>query len=742
MRKINADKTGHTRRMILTAFLMISGILMSGRGPIWFSGSGPVKLNGSDDELTVLPDSPGGIPPGNQLEAWLKDQFYDHLENRHQAFEQLASRKDCELWQRQRRDFFVEQIGGFPERTPLNAHVVGQLEGKGYCIEKVMFESRPKHHVTASLYLPLTEPPYPAVLVPCGHSYNGKAAGHYQRVCILLARNGMAALCYDPIGQGERYQILNYKKDQTSFTTASHREVPHPRVQFLPTIEHTAMGLGCILLGSNVAQYRIWDGMRAIDYLQERWDIIADRIGCTGNSGGGTMTAYLMALDERIVAAAPACYLTTFRKLIDTRGAQDAEQNIYGQIAFGMDEPDYLMMRAPRPTLICAATRDKTFDIEGTWDLFRQAKRFYTRMRHGECVDLVEADALHGFTIQLREASVQWMKRWLLGIDEKVREVDLLPDPLTDWVMRDELSEGDWTQEELYCSPEGQVMLMPGEESVFQLNETIEETLKAKRERGWKRLNGDGRRELVRQRIGAGSFDPAYVPRVESAGKISRDGYFIEKLVLLPEGGLRLPALAFVPDEPNGHACLYLHGESMKTDARPGGPIEALVRKGQVVLAAELRGIGETETGHDKPDYGRGRFGIDVQEVFLAYLIGQSFVGMRVDDVGEWARFLENYRTLNEQPNKLHLVATGETAIPALHAAALDPGCFVSVRLQKMIRSWSEVVSSPQSLNQAVNTVHGVLQFYDLPDLVDLAGRGRVSVENPVDVMGNPLSLQ
>jgi len=58
-------------------------------------------------------------------------------------------------------------------------------------------------------------------------------------------------------------------------------------VRFLCTVEHTLMGVGCILLGTNTAQYRIWDGMRAIDYLQSRQDIIADKIGCTGNSGGG-----------------------------------------------------------------------------------------------------------------------------------------------------------------------------------------------------------------------------------------------------------------------------------------------------------------------------------------------------------------------------------------------------------------------------------------------------------------------
>jgi dienelactone hydrolase len=375
----------------------------------------------ADDDLTVLTDQ-----PGKQLELLLKRRFNEQLDRRLEVYSAIKSRADCEKWQRERREFFIRQIGGFPEPTPLNAKIVGELEGEGYRVEKVLFESRPGHHVTANLYLPTAQGPntssrsrqtsepeasrlqpqckYPAVLVPCGHSRNGKAAGHYQRVSSLMAKNGIAALCYDPIGQGERYQSLA-DSDQTHYRTAPQYEVPHPRVQFLPTIEHTTMGVGSILLGSNVAQYRIWDGMRAIDYLQSRDDIIADKIGCTGNSGGGTLTAYLMALDDRIVAAAPACYLTTFRRLIETRGAQDAEQNIFGQIAFGMDEPDYVMMRAPKPTLICAATRDVTFDIGGTWDLFRQSKRFYTRMGFAERVDMIEADARHGFTILLRTAS-------------------------------------------------------------------------------------------------------------------------------------------------------------------------------------------------------------------------------------------------------------------------------------------------------------------------------------------------
>lgn len=699
------------------------------------------------EDLTVLPEKTADIPPGKHLEVYLKEQAYRLLDARLAAYEKIKSQADCRTWQTQRRDFFIRQIGGFPERTPLNARITGALQGAGYRMEKILFQSRPNHHVTANLYLPATKPPYPGVLVPCGHSHNGKAAGGYQRVCILLARHGMAALCYDPIGQGERYQMLDFEHEHTHFETAAHIPVPHPRVQHLCTIEHTTIGLGSILLGANIAQYRIWDGMRAIDYLQSREDIRADKIGCTGNSGGGTLTAYLMALDDRILAAAPVCYLTTFRKLIDTRGAQDAEQNIFGQIAFGMDEPDYVILRAPKPTLICAGTRDATFDIEGTWELFRQAKRFYARLGFAEGVDLIEADAPHGFTIQQREAAARWMRRWLLGIDQPVHEVAPLPDTLTDATMQ-ELSKGDWSDADLACSPDGQVLLMPGEKSVFQLNADIERGLRDARAAKWRTLTDAQRRDLVRETIASGmglrpvpgttTDGPVEELSHESLGTLDREGYAIEKLILKPEPGIQLPALAFMPAKPNGRACLYLHGESMKADAAPGGPIESLVKQGQIVLAAELRGIGETETGHDKSDYGRGRFGRDVQEIFLAYLIGRSYVGMRTEDVAAWTRFLAGYRKSGDPPRELQLVAIGEAAIPALHAAALAPEQFASVRLRNMIRSWSEVVSVPENLNQAANVVHGALQHYDLPDLIALAGADKVAIEDPVDVLGHP----
>ena len=298
---------------------------------------------------------------------------------------------DIKKRQERLRKEFLKSLGSFPAKSPLNSRTVGTISGDGFRVEKVFFDSRPDHQVTANLFLPSGKGPFPGVIVPCGHSFNGKAAEAYQRACILLARNGIAALCYDPIGQGERFQMLDDRGRPISKNTVG---------------EHIQIGIGAWLVGQSTATYRIWDGIRALDYLESRPDIDAKRLGCTGNSGGGTLTAYLMALDDRIVCAAPSCYITSFEKLLSTIGPQDAEQNIVGQIAFGMNHADYLTMRAPRPTLMCVATKD-FFDIDGAWASFREAKLLYGKMGYGERISLFEFPDGHGFSKPRREAAMR-----------------------------------------------------------------------------------------------------------------------------------------------------------------------------------------------------------------------------------------------------------------------------------------------------------------------------------------------
>jgi len=482
------------------------------------------------DDLTVLRHEEGKTPPDLLLEVHLKGQCYAALDRRREEYEKLKTAEQCVAYQKRMRGFFLRQLGGLPERTPLNAKVVGRLSGEGFRVEKVIYESQPKHHVTGLLYLPNTEPPYPGVLIPCGHSHNGKAAKGYQQIGILLAKNGMAALCYDPIGQGERSQILA-DEPQEHFRGYPRYKPPHPLVQFLSTTEHTLVGVGSILVGANTAKYRIWDGMRGIDYMISRPEIDPKRIGCTGISGGGTLTSYIMALDDRVVCAAPGCYLTTFRRLIDGGGPQDAEQNIFGQIAFGMDEAEYVLMRAPKPTLILGATQDRTFNIEGTWEIFRDAERFYARFGFPERADLVEPDVRHGFPTELRVASTRWMRRWLLGIDDAITEPEF---PV-------------FSDEQVLCSSQGQVMLMPGERSVIDLNVELEKRLAGQRRQFWAKTPEADARQKVRELAGVRPLAELPQPKATVVGTIQRTGYRLEKLTLEMEEDVPLPARAFVP---------------------------------------------------------------------------------------------------------------------------------------------------------------------------------------------------
>ena len=131
-------------------------------------------------------------------------------------------------------------------------------------------------------------------------------------------------------------------------------------------------------------------------------------------------------------------------RLLATR-PRDSEQNIFGQLAFGVDHADWIMMRAPSPVLICAATKD-FFDIGGTWDTFRYAKRLYTRMGFAERVDILENDAGHNYNIVQREGAARWMSRWLLGKDQLITEPQLTL----------------LTEKEYQCIPDGKVMSLPG----------------------------------------------------------------------------------------------------------------------------------------------------------------------------------------------------------------------------------------------------------------------------------------
>ena len=681
-------KNPHIRSLAAGSFLLCSLFTAKGAG-----GDEP-----------VLPAQLGTATPGTMLQVYLKQQAFAALDQRDQAFEKIQSSEQLTAWQQERRESFLGALGGFPERTPLNARVTGQMAFADYRLEKILFESQPGFYVTATLYLPLSPGPHPAAVHPTGHSDSAKAAELYQRASINLAKNGIACLCYDPIGQGERRQYLG--EDQKPL--------------FGTTGEHSLMDVSCTPLGTNVARYMIWDGMRAVDYLQSRTDIDPKRIGATGISGGGTMSSYLGALDERIAASAPGCYLTGFRRLLETIGPQDAEQNLFGQITKGLDHGDYVMMRAPRPTLVMAATRD-FFDISGAWHLFRQSKRFYTRLGFSERVEMLETDTTHGFPPDMRVGAVRWFRRWFVGSDTPVGEENF---PVLN-------------EEQLRCTPEGQVLRFPGAKSLVALNRDWEARLATQRRKIWQ----DRTSALAEVRRITGIRAAANLPEaeVELAGKSERTGCSVEKVILKPEPGIWLPALRFEPKDSkrSGGPVLYLHGGGKQADAGPGGPIEALALTGRTVLAVDLRGIGETLHPQGKGDLGT-LLGTNSTESTLAYLLGKSFVAMRAEDVLSCSHYL--LKTVGAAPHsaQVAVVAIGETGVPALHAVALEPSLFSSLKLERALQSWVNVVGTPASLNQKNSVVFGALRAYDLPDLAGSLSSVKIEILGALNAEGRP----
>ena len=340
-------------------------------------------------------------------------------------FAAVKSPGDLSVLQKELREAFLRQIGGLPERAGAPpVLVVGTIATDDYVVEKLVFESLPGYLVPALLYRPKTQGPrLPAVLSPCGHSAVGKAEGTYQILHINLVKRGYVVLTYDPVGQGERSQFWDPEKRRSRFD--------------LTCGEHAVLGNPLYLIGTSLARYRIWDGMRGLDYLASRPEVDPKRLGCVGNSGGGTLTAYLAALDSRVAAAAICCYITTLprrmRNRIQEDPSADPEQDIFGFVSEGIDHAGLLALRAPRPTLLGTARFD-FFPIEGARESFAEAKRLFEIAGAAERIDREEAPTRHGLSLPLRQAVYRWFDRWLADRQDAgpVQEAPVTPRPAKD----------------------------------------------------------------------------------------------------------------------------------------------------------------------------------------------------------------------------------------------------------------------------------------------------------------------
>ena len=572
----------------------------------------------------------------------------------------------------------LEEIGGFPEKTPLHARITGTLDRDGYKVEKLVYESLPHYYVTATVFVPKAgKPPYPAVLGTAGHSAEGKAADLYQRAWISLARRGFVVLAYDPPGQGERLEYLDPASGKSRLGSGG-------------TAEHTMAGTQCLLTGTNIARYFVWDGIRAFDYLVTRKDVDPKRVGVAGNSGGGTQSSYMAAFEPRLATAAPSCYLTSWEKLWAGPGPQDAEQDFAGFLGDGLDFGDFLIAFAPKPIQMAVATKD-FFPIDGARATYAEARRVFEVLGAGERMGFFEFDDTHGWSKPRREATYRWFARWLQNKQDDGAETEIKVD----------------TPKDLQSTETGQVATtFPGAETVQSLNAALAAKMYPRRAGA----GGKNIPALVRARLGvaAGRGVPAW----DKHGEIERQGYKIEKIEMQPEPGITVPALAFVPAGGNAQkpAVLWVDAAGKAADAGEGGAIEAVVRAGNIVLAVDPRGWGEGAA----PAGPRGGYSKAYQTAMRALIVGRTMAGMQTGDVLRAFDYLAARHDVD--PKRIAIVGKGNGGVVALYAAALEPR-IAKVACEKSPASYMEIVNARMHAGIMDIVVPGVLRDFDLPDL-------------------------
>ncbi len=634
----------------------------------------------------------------NMLQLYLNQQAFKLMDKREQEIAQLKTETEWKARQQKVKKILSEIVGQFPEKTPLNPKITGIIQKENFRVEKVIYESVPGFPVTGCLFIPNNgKEKKPAILNVIGHSLESFRRDIYQQIILNLVTKGFIVFAIDPVAQGERLQYCDATSEQVKLSGS--------------TQEHSFMANQCLLAGYSLAKYFIWDGIRAIDYLLTRKEVDPERIGLTGLSGGGTQTAYISAFDDRVKASAPTCYITSYRRLLESIGPQDGEQNFYHGLSNGIDHADLLEVLAPKPVLIVSTTRD-FFSIQGTRETFGEVKKAYQAFGKGDNISMSEGDLGHGFIKKNNEATYAFFQK----------ELDLPGDP-------GETPVQFFTENELQITPTGQVLTSFRGETVFDLNKAEVKKLTEKLEMS--RRTDPNHPDVVREKAKevSGYQDPGSEVRSVFRGRYHREGYAVELYALETGSRYAVPVLVMQPEKGNSGILLYIHPEGKEAETLPGGQMEYFVRQGYTVVAPDLPGIGETRSKLTYP----GALGYEAQ------LIGRSIVGIHAGEIARVVRFIINASGGNV--NSIQAVTFGELCPALLHAAAFEPA-IGSVALINSPVSYANIAGTrfnAFSLSFSWG-VSGAFTASDLPDLVACIAPRRLLYINPVDATGEVAS--
>ena len=512
-----------------------------------------------------------------------------------------------------------------PEKTPLKEQVFGRIERDGYAVEKVFFESLPGFFVCGNLYRPLGEGPFPALACPHGHWEHGRLEntelGSIAGRCINFARQGMAAFSYDMVGYNDSDQFV-------------HREIGGRR--------EALWGIGALSL-------QLWNSIRVVDFLASLADVDAERIGCTGASGGGTQTFLLMAVDERVKAAAPVNMISAFMQ-----GGCRCENQ--GHLRLDINNVEIASCMAPRPLLLVSCTGDWTANTPEVE--FPAVHAIYGLYGARDKVSEVQIDAPHNYNQPSREAVYAFFKRHLLGGQGFDDSTELAEDLSS--------AEGRVAEQPFTVEQDEDLLVFSGRKKpahALDAQEVFDAVIARSEKQLVARLASARIRRFQWETrpalAGLLGVDAAPQVAVESLGFRREEDYVAENLILGRVGhGERVRAAFFLPRSSQGKVPATLIADANWGGDEPGALAQGLLQAGGAVLiVAPFLTNGTEREGHDEMDP-------------LYHTYNQATMACRVQDILTGLAYLDQHLRVG----KRHLVGQGEAGLWCLFARALTSG--------------------------------------------------------------------
>ncbi len=619
--------------------------------------------------------------PSQDITPNLSGQFLEFIQAEADALRAGAKQAESlEQWRVTRQQLqrqLIRSWGGFPStRCPLQPRRVGVVERDGYRVEKLLLQTRPGVVMTANAYVPASDGKHPAVLCVHGHWRGAKHEAVVQSRCIGLVKLGFFVLMVDAFGAGERglgKALGEYHGEMVAGT-------------LWPT-------------GLALAGLQVYENMRAVDYLQSRPEVDAERIGVTGASGGGNQTMYLGAIDQRLKCVVPVCSVGTYRAYL---GAACCMCEVTPAALRYTEEAQVLGLVAPRALMVVSATQDAfQFSVGEARKSMNAAASIFQWYDRRDHLRHAVFESRHDYNQAMREAMYGWMSLHLAGRGDG--------SPIAEPPLEAEAAEtlrcfpgdsrpDDFTTVPRFAAEQGRHLLERRPAPLHLEAWEAEETLM---------------RESLPRFLGG---FPAATPLDVTT---TRNGTS-QSLSFSPEPGITVLARRETSAGQSPGLAILLDLE-LGRQASESSLATALRRRDWDVVTADLRATGATAHRSDKigraPDHNTAEWSM---------WIGRPLLGQWVWDV---RRLLDALATVQDGlPDSVAVIGVGPASLVALCAAASDPRIGRVATVGGLASLVSDVPYEGQRL--------GILAPGILRDLGDVPHLAALAAPHPLIVSG------